>query len=761
MIVAPPADHRDLHTAELDCDLAVVGGGLAGTCCALTAARAGARVVLIQDRPVLGGNASSEVRLWTLGATAHMTNNNRWAREGGVIDEILVENLYRNREGNPVLFDTVVLEKVVEEPNITLLLNTAAFAVEKSGPDAIRAVRAFCPQNSTMYRVRAPLFCDASGDGVVGFLAGAAFRMGAESADEFGEKYAPPKAYGELLGHTIYFYSKDTGRPVKFIPPSYALKDITKIPRYRSFNTHDHGCRYWWIEWGGRLDTVHDTEKIRWELWKVVYGVWDYIKNSGKFPDAANLTLEWVGLIPGKRESRRFEGDAMLTQPEIVERRRHDDDVSFGGWSMDLHPADGIYSPEHGCSQVHAKGIYPIPYRCLYSRNIDNLFLAGRIISVSHVAFSSTRVMATCAHAGQAAGMAAAICAREKLLPRDLSRKPRIGTLQRELVRAGQFIPGVALDDPDDLVRSATISASGWLKLADLPDNGPLLPLTQPWAMMLPVPAGPMPAVSFLADAAEATTLRVELRIADRPDSYTPERTLAAGTVPVSAGTRRAVEVRFDAVIDQPRYVFVCIMPDRNVSVRTSQCRVTGILAVTTRYDPPHVTAGRQEPKKDIGADVFEFWHPQRRPGGHNLAMTITPPLDVFRPENVRNGLARPTAQPNAWVADPAHPNPSLRLRWPEPRTIRRIVLGFDTDFDHPMESVQHGHPEDVIPFCVREYRIRDEAGRIVAECRDNHQTRNTIVLPEPVTTRELILETAHPSDHVPAAIFETRCYSA
>ena len=407
MHTEPPAERRDFLTKRIDCDLAVVGGGMAGVCCAITAARAGIQVTLIQDRPVLGGNASSEVRLWILGATAHMGNNNRWAREGGVIDEILVENTYRNPEGNPLIFDIILLDKVVSEPNITLLLNTSVIDLEKSSADMITAVWAFCSQNSTMYDVHATLFCDASGDGVVGFLAGAAFRMGAETHKEFGETLAPDSDYGELLGHSIYFYSKDVGKPVRFIPPRFALDDITKIPRFRSFNTKEDGCRLWWIEYGGRLDTVHETERIKWELWKVVYGVWNYIKNSGEFPDAETLTLEWVGHIPGKRESRRFEGPYVLHQQDIVEQQQHDDAVAYGGWALDLHPADGIFSEKPGCSQWHSRGIYQIPYRCMYSRNITNLFLAGRIISASHVAFSSTRVQGTLAHAAQAVGIGA------------------------------------------------------------------------------------------------------------------------------------------------------------------------------------------------------------------------------------------------------------------------------------------------------------------------------------------------------------------
>ena len=166
---------------------------MAGVCCAITAARAGIRVTLVQDRPVLGGNASSEVRMWIVGATSHMGNNNRWAREGGVIDEILLENAYRNPQGNPLIFDTILLEKVYEEANIQLLLDTAVYELTKSSADQISGVTAFCSQNSTRYQIQAPLFCDASGDGVVGFLAGAAFRMGAESSAEFGEMLAPSR----------------------------------------------------------------------------------------------------------------------------------------------------------------------------------------------------------------------------------------------------------------------------------------------------------------------------------------------------------------------------------------------------------------------------------------------------------------------------------------------------------------------------------------------------------------------------------------
>jgi hypothetical protein len=752
METASPTDKREFLIKNIECDLVVIGGGLAGVCCAITAARAGIRVTLIQDRPVLGGNASSEIRLWALGATSHMNSNNRWAREGGVIDEIMVENLARNPEGNAVILDTVMLGKVVQEPNITLLLNTVVIEVQKLDTDTIAGVTAFCSQNATRYEVSAPLFCDASGDGVVGFLSGAAFRMGAETSTEFGEKFAPSQEYGELLGHTIYFYSKDVGQPVQFIPPSYAHKKIPDlIPRYRNFNPKEFGAKLWWVEYGGRLDTVHDTEAIKWELWKVIYGVWDYIKNSGEFPDAETLTLEWVGLIPGKRESRRFEGDYMLIQQDIVEQRHHHDAVSFGGWSIDLHPADGVFSEKPGCDQWHSKGVYQIPYRCMYSRNIKNLFLAGRIISASHVAFGSSRVMATCANSAQAVGMAAALCHQQGKLPSHWSQPGNIETLQRELLRRGQYIPGFHLDDPDDLVRRATIEASSQLRLSQLPPNGPVVSLTQSWAQMLPVVAGAVPQVTFTLDVTQETTLQLQLRTSSRVENHTPDVILATKEIDLEAGEDQKIQAHFDFSIDELRYVFYCLMVNPAISVHTTLQRVTGILSVYHSHN--------QQPEHDIGVDAYEFWRPQRRPLGHNLAVEIDPPLDVFLPQNIANGLARPTSQPNGWVADFRDKASTLTLRWAQPQKISKIDLSCDTDFDHPMESVLMEHPERYMPFCVKHYRILDQDRKVVFEESDNHQTLNSLVFDEPLVTNQLTLECVEMHGDVPATVFEMRCY--
>lgn len=760
MIVRDVEKQRMLKKEIIETDLAIIGGGMSGVCAAITAARQGLQVVLVQDRPVLGGNASSEVRLWILGATSHMGNNNRWSREGGVIDELLVENTYRNPEGNPVILDMILLEKVANEKNITLLVNTAVHEVEKTDGDNIRSIRAFCSQNSTSYEIIAPLFCDASGDGIVGFLAGAAFRMGAESKEEFDEPMAPDAAYGELLGHSLYFYTKDIGRPVKFHPPAFALDVQKEIPRFKSFNAKEHGCKLWWVEHGGRLDTVHDTEQIKWELWKVIYGVWDYIKNSGNFPEAENMTLEWVGMIPGKRESRRFEGDYMLSQWDLVAQQQHKDAVAYGGWSIDLHPADGVYSERQPCNQWHSKGVFQIPYRCYYSRNIKNLFLAGRIIGVSHVAFGATRVMATCAYGAQAVAVAASLCLKHSKQPAQLYSEHYLPLLQRELMKIGQHIPGLSLEDKEDLVQHATINVSSELHFKGFRRDTLLFkPLTIAAGQMLPARKGKIPSINVLVEVQEDTSLQAELRLSSRIGTFTPDTIKGTQNISLKKGQQN-VAIDFDCAIEADQYVFVCFLSNEKISLSYTNERITGLLSVFNGKNKAVSNNGKQVAPEGSGVDSFEFWCPQRRPEGQNIGLQLSHTIDAFEAENIRNGTDRPTVQPNAWVANPLDKTPAVELRWQGEQSIRKMVLVFDTDSDHPMESVLMTHPETVMPFCVRDYQIEDENGTIVYEKQDNYQTINEILFEQPLTTKQLKIVLQHPSANVPAALFAVRCYS-
>lgn len=709
---------RELRQITLEVDLVVVGGGLSGTCAAITAARAGAKVVLVQDRPVLGGNASSEVRLWALGATSHMGNNNRWAREGGVIDEICVENTYRNPEGNPLLFDALLLEKVTNEPNIDLLLNTAVYEADTHSDGSIKSAGAFCSQNSTIYCLRGKTFCDASGDGVLGFLVGAAFRMGAENKDEFEEGMAPDEGFGHLLGHSLYFYSKDTGQPVNFTAPAFALDDLGEIPRFRKFDANSSGCAFWWIEYGGRLDTVHDTEEIKWELWKVVYGVWNYIKNSGKFPEAENLTLEWVGTIPGKRESRRFEGDYIMRQSDIVEQRTFPDAVSFGGWAIDLHPADGVFSKRNACEQYHSKGVYQIPYRSLYSRNVPNLFLGGRTMSASHVAFGSTRVMQTCAHNGQAIGMAAALCAQNNTTAREVD----LVELQQRLIRSGHFVPHLALQEESKF----QIQASETATVSELKANADYQALDAPLALLYPAKKGRQPEFTLFLKADEASEVEVQLQKCSRLGSYTPDTLVETSTIRLEAG-ENTPSINFTAEIDRDQYLFLCLAETAGVKVAMSHDNPSGFTTVHHGQHKAVAKGAVQTPPADSGVDSFGFWIPRRRPEGKNLAIKINPALEPYSVELLQNSYQRPFIQTNAWACNgPA----DLKVSWEKDHCYRELVLCVDTDFDHPMETVQWGHPERIMPNCAQDFDVLSKSGEVIEKIRGNYQTRVRIALP-------------------------------
>lgn len=745
---------RAVRTVRLEADLTIVGGGLSGVCAAIVAAREGIRVVLVQDRPVLGGNASSEIRLWALGATSHQGNNNRFSREGGVIDEIMVENMWRNPEGNPVLFDMVLIDKVRAEENITLLLNTTMFEIRKSANRNISAVLAFNCQTSTLYEVFSPLFCDASGDGMLGYMAGASFRVGAEEGGEFGEKFVPEEDYGQMLGHSIFFYTKDAGKPVRYVAPDFALKDIKRIPRYANINAGEHGCRFWWLEYGARLDTVHDTEEIKFELWKIVFGVWDYIKNSGKYPGVENLTLEWVGLIPGKRESRRFEGLYMINQNDIVSQAHFPDAVAFGGWAIDLHPADGVYSPESGCMQFHAKGIYSIPYRCMVSADIDNLFLAGRILSATHVAFGSTRVMMTVAHCAQAVGMAVAVCMRNDIAPAAVAQGKHIRELQTRLGIMGQSIPFVPIPAGENLAAEAGITASSVLRLSALPFDGGWRDLEFAAAQILPLEKGVKYAFTVEVSSEQETQLEVSLRYAAKAENFTPDSLLESRSIALRPGVQR-VEVRFGSCLTEDRYAFLCFEKTPGVQIRESARRVTGIVSVFRKYNKAVAKSARQTPPEGSGIDEFDFWVPERRPGGANLAMTIDPGIGLFAAQNLVNGYVRPFMLPNAWVAEVDDPSPTVTFRWDKVSEIREMILYFDTDYDHAMESVQMGHAEHVIPFCIRNYDIIDAEGNLLRRVRGNYTTINRIRFAEPVRTRSLTVVAERPHGNIPAAIFQ------
>ena len=471
--------------AEKNFDLVVVGGGMAGLCAAIEAARDGVKVALINSRPVLGGCASSEIRVHISGADQSLKQSDY--AESGLLYELMLENKARNENFSYSIWDMILFEAATKEPNLTLFMNTVMYDCEIEG-SRIKSV--LCVQETTemRYRISAPLFVDSTGHGTLGYFAGAEYRQGSESKTETNELDAPEKANNERLGNTIMFKARDMGHPVPFTPPAFAKKYTEHDLRFRMHSStqkidfsgakdaaenertggvssrgSDYG--FFWIELCGEGDDIiTEGESIRDELYASLYGIWDHIKNGGDH-GAENLALEWVGALPGCRESRRLVGDYLLDETDILENRHFEDAVAYGGWCVDLHAPHGLKDldilPSGDCR--YFSGVYTIPYRCYYSRNIDNLFLAGRDISATKLGFASTRIIGCCAVGGQAVGAAASLCRKYGITsPRELA--PHIGEVQQILLKHDAFLPGFVNTDPEDFALKATFSASSFIK---------------------------------------------------------------------------------------------------------------------------------------------------------------------------------------------------------------------------------------------------------------------------------------------------------
>lgn len=475
---------------------------MSGVCAAIAAARHGARTALLHDRPAPGGNAGSEIRMHICGADYNGSRPD--ARETGILLEILLENKRRNPNHSFSVFETVLWEKTRFQENLDLYLNTRVVGADTERTDInpeqkgestpgeetrkavgserktsveearaagndgksdgkewdaqsdekgrrIRSVLALQTTTEKTFLFRGRQFVDATGDGYLAMLAGANLMSGREGKGVFGEPSAPEESDSCTMGNSLMFRAVDTGKPAPFVRPFWAEKPDPDRLEARWIGEITSG--YWWLELGGDTnDCIADGEEIRDELLAALYGTWDYIKNSGRY-QAENYALDWVGFLPGKRESRRVRGDYVLREQDLREGRRFADAVAYGGWPMDMHVVGGLRGEMgEGNRNIYLDDLYTIPYRCLYSDNVQNLFLAGRAISVSHMAFGSTRVMGTCSVVGQACGTAAALAVRMGVLPGDMGK--HISLLQQTLIKDDCYIPGVGNEDAQDRLRN-------------------------------------------------------------------------------------------------------------------------------------------------------------------------------------------------------------------------------------------------------------------------------------------------------------------
>ncbi|MBT2289380.1 FAD-dependent oxidoreductase [Paenibacillus albidus] len=742
-------------------DITVIGGGLAGICAAIAAARLGQQVALVQNRPVLGGNSSSEVRVWVCGATAHGIN--RYARESGIMGELFLENQYRNPEGNPYIWDLVMLEAVKAEPNITLYLNTDVHEVEAEGDESdriITAVTGWMMGSERRIRFESPVYLDCTGDGLIGFLAGARFALGREARNEYGEEWAPEIADNITLGSTLLFYTKDAGIPVSYVPPSFA-KDIsqTSIPLRRVIKSGDSGCHYWWIEWGGEHDTVHDNELIRDELWSVIYGIWDYIKNSGKF-DADNMTLEWIGSLPGKREYRRFTGDYVLNQNDIISQREFPDAVAFGGWSIDLHPPQGMYADASGSKHMHADGVYHIPLRSLYSVNVRNMLMAGRDISASHVAFGTTRVMATCAVIGEAAGTGAALCAAKGISPRELYAG-HLEELQQTLLRQDASIIGLRSSDAGDLARSARVTASSTLTGISITQPGDPHPLQADVALLLPVDPV-LDGLELLLDVAGDTEITVELWNTGRKENYVPKTLQAAATVQLAKGEAQWVTLPLKWQPAEPQNAFIIIKANAALTLYHAVEAHSGVL-IFFKTEESHVSKDLEDHSPDQPVVLWQMQGLTRRP----FCCRTLAPTAAFEADKTVNGYHRPFGGPQQWMSEPMEDGKPewLQLDWDSEQTLGEIHLTFNDDVNEDLVNLHHHRtPFRILPELVRDYRVEflgtEGVWSEIAHVAGNRRRKNVHRLDTPVQALavRIWIEATNGSRY--AEVLEVRAYA-
>ncbi|MEO0794449.1 MAG: FAD-dependent oxidoreductase [Verrucomicrobiota bacterium] len=441
-------------------DVVVVGAGVAGINAAIASARTGAKTALIQDRPMIGGNNSLELGVIVSGPANH---GHPVSRESGLNEEIGRERAY-NFHGKWSQGAEIIAAK---EPNLTIFLNTHVNEVERDG-HRIKAVRAFNMIDGSRTRYTADQFIDCTGDGWLGYYAGAQYRIGREASSEFGETHAPEFADNITMsgcimtGHTLSYNTKKMKEAQPYTGPEWLwdLRPNGKNIEARNDFEGSHTYGRWWHENDNRVDDLWDPENARDQLLRLNLSYWNWVKNYSSLKDKAThykMTILPIG--NAKRETRRLVGDHILTEHDVLKPEPFPDAIATGGWSLDIHHPKGIFSEDGPFDFNTMAPLNRLPFRILYSKNIENLLFAGRNVSCTHTALGNVRVQGTTGVLGQAAGTAAAICAEKGIDPRELYQN-HIKELQQQLLKDDQYIIGFKNEDEADLARSTNITAS-------------------------------------------------------------------------------------------------------------------------------------------------------------------------------------------------------------------------------------------------------------------------------------------------------------
>lgn len=719
-----------MQTTHYRAQLAVVGGGPAGVTAAITAARQGLSTLLLTNRPVLGGNSSSEIRVWTRGAVGA---GNLFAEEMGIWGELKLENLYRNPDGNPVFWDDVLLDAVLAEPNLTLLLNTQVDTLRRQD---CRVCAVEGVQQGTEQRITAEAdwFLDATGDGLLGALAGLPYYLG-EQLVLPGQQPAPPY---ELLGSSLLFYTEKTDHPVVFHPPAYAWprEKIEALLQGggRLVEPGMSGSDCWWFELGGRQNTIAQDACIGLELKKLVLGVWDYIKNSGRF-DADGYTLRWIGSVPGKRESRRMVTEYLLQEEDLLDGRSFEDGAFYGGWYLDVHPAGGMLDADApNCVQTPVP-VYQIPLRCLYNRDVENLLFAGRCIGTRRGAFFSTRVMNTCALSGQAAAMLAAACAAHSTVPALLTPE-QTDALRQQLLREDLFVPGLRVQDAQNAAPQAAITVTSTLDGRPGPEAG-AMSLAEGGYVTFPGADGTAQLTVVLH---RPQTLCGRLHTAPLPNFLCPGTPVQTCRWELPAGTHTLpLAVQSGA--------FYTLVLDAAPGAEIPLCTPlrTGFVC------------GKQ------GLPVC---------GEPALTYGKLPAL--YGADALVNGYTRPWCGPNQWCAAPDDPAPCLTLTWSQPQTLQELRLYLDPELcaERPSSYAPHWQASHKLALYPRmpaqlardltvEFSADGHCWEPVSTLRENRKRLVTVPLPAGQPLRALRVRFLRTWGPRPVAVYAAQAYRA
>ncbi len=670
-------------------DFIVVGGGPGGFPAALQSARMGLKTLLIHDRPVLGGNASSEMSVPFDGANSRQL----YARETGITEEIFW--LKRNAGKS---YDAIFMDLAKTEPNLTIVLDQRVISAQTE-ENSIETVTARSVLTSIDYEYGGNLFLDGTGDGWLGSFAGAEFMFGREDRAMFAESLAPEKAdrmtmSGCLRGPMGPERIVRRDHPVPYHTPKWAPVFSRDFEEYRSIP--NVAPFHWWLEHSNDLDDVENGEECRDELIKIYIGYWDYIKNRwSRKEEAENYELNYIPFLNGRREGRRLVGDYVLNENDSRTGRNFPDTIAYAGWPIDIHHPKGVYSGKEGPFLANTDvPLVKIPYRCLYSKNIDNLFMAGRDVSVSHIALGTVRVENQCAIMGQAAGLAAFLCHTYQTSPRGVYEK-HLTELQQLCLKHDLYLPEVKNDDPADLALKATTTASSvnkwelFSRVKGFPGGWPQLDDCYR-AVFFPLEGDQRIDSLYIRlrnDAVDPTELTMHAFEDDAPGVFSSNSKICLTKGMINGNGESWVEFPVNKNFTM-KYAWAYIEPAEDVYI---QRMVSGKLDTYLAW------------KHDAKDDWFI-------PDRHQYyAYSLEKPVVEFAdggPQNVNNGWGRAIDPARyMWISDPNKGFPQwLELQWDGNQTFNAAYLSFDTDLNNP--SVNGKTSTKTSPRCVSDYSL-------------------------------------------------------